>query len=188
LTGTAGGLYYFSLPTYSLSAPEIWPPAGTLSVYTGVDDVVQPQEPLVLIVEDDPQSRDGYAEFLERGGFRVAQAGSAEDALTQSLALIPDVIVTDIALPGRDGFSLATEIKCEPRTQGIPVVAMTAYWATDVHERADKAGITAILAKPCQPEHLIAELNRVLQRLRATPAPAAIPKRRKRTPEANAHR
>ena len=122
------------------------------------------QEPLVLLVEDDPQARDGYAEFLERGGFRVAQAGTAEDALTQSLEVVPDVVVTDIALPGRDGFALATDLQCEARTRGIPVVAMTAYWATDVHERADRAGITAILLKPCQPEHLIAELQRVLQR------------------------
>ena len=130
------------------------------------------QAPLVLIVEDDPQSRDGYAEFLERGGFRVAQASNAEDALAQSLAMVPDVIITDIALPGRDGFALATEIRGEERTQRIPVVAMTAYWAPDVHERADKAGITAILAKPCQPEHLIAELNRVLHRPRASRAAA----------------
>jgi CheY-like chemotaxis protein len=122
------------------------------------------QDPLVLLVEDDPQARDGYAEFLERGGFRVAQAGTAEDALALSLGVLPDVVVTDIALPGRDGFALATDLHTDPRTRSIPVVAMTAYWATDVHERADRAGITAILLKPCQPEHLIAELQRVLQR------------------------
>jgi CheY-like chemotaxis protein len=122
------------------------------------------QDPLVLLVEDDPQARDGYAEFLERGGFRVAQAGTAEDALALSLSGLPDIVVTDIALPGRDGFALATDLQSDTRTRGIPVVAMTAYWATDVHERADRAGITAILLKPCQPEHLIAELQRVLQR------------------------
>jgi CheY-like chemotaxis protein len=124
------------------------------------------QEPLVLLVEDDPQAREGYAEFLERGGFRVAQAGTAEDALSISLAVVPDVVVTDIALPGRDGFALAADLQDESRTKDVPVVAMTAYWATDVHERADRVGITAILLKPCQPEHLIAELQRVLQRTR----------------------
>ena len=124
------------------------------------------QEPLVLIVEDDPQARDGYAEFLERAGFRVGQAANAEEALAQTRALVPDVVVTDIALPGRDGFALAADLQVDTRTRGIPVVAMTAYWATDVHERADRVGITAILLKPCQPEHLIAELQRVLQRTR----------------------
>lgn len=149
------------------------------------------EAPLVLLVEDDPQSREGYAEFLERGGFRVAQAGSAEDAFTQTLSSLPDVVVTDIALPGRDGFELATDLQAETRTRGIPVVAMTAYWATDVHERADRAGITAILLKPCQPEHLIAELQRVLQRTRlprlAQSASAALAGGRARISEAKSH-
>ena len=149
------------------------------------------EAPLVLLVEDDPQAREGYAEFLERGGFRVAQAGSAEDALTPILASLPDLVVTDIALPGRDGFALATDLHSEGRTRGIPVVAMTAYWATDVHERADRAGITAILLKPCQPEHLIAELQRILQRTRlqrlAQSASAAIAGGRLRMDEAKSH-
>lgn len=149
------------------------------------------QAPLVLLVEDDAESRDGYAEFLERGGFRVAQAGTAEDALEQLSSVVPDVVVTDIALPGRDGFSLATELQCSARTRGVPVVAMTAYWATDVHERADRAGITSILLKPCQPEHLIAELQRVLQRTRlprlAQSASAAMAGGRARLAEAKTH-
>jgi CheY-like chemotaxis protein len=121
-------------------------------------------EPLVLLVEDDPLAREGYAEFLESGGFRVAQCSTAEDAYSQTLELVPDVVVTDIALPGRDGFSLATDLRVQTKTRRIPVVAMTAYWAADVHERADRAGMDAILMKPCQPDHLIAELHRVLQR------------------------
>jgi DNA-binding response OmpR family regulator len=118
----------------------------------------------VLLVEDDPLAREGYAEFLERSGFRVAQSDNAEDAYTLSKKLEPDVVVTDIALPGRDGFSLATDLRVETGTRGIPVVAITAYWATDVRQRADTAGITAVLLKPCQPQHLVAELERVLQR------------------------
>ena len=60
----------------------------------------------------------------------------------RSLELVPDIVVTDIALPGRDGFSLAADLRVQSRTRGIPVVAMTAYWASDVHERADRAGMT----------------------------------------------
>lgn len=146
--------------------------------------------PLVLLVEDDPTAREGYAEFLETGGFRVAQCDNAEDAYSQSLELVPDVVVTDIALPGRDGFTLAMDLRVQARTRGIPVVAMTAYWASDVHERADRAGMTAILMKPCQPDHLIAELHRVLDRARLprTAHPAAVPyARQTRPPEAKAH-
>ena len=124
------------------------------------------QEPLVLLVEDDAKARDGYAEFLEHGGFRVAQAGSAEQALSVATDRPPDVVVTDISLPGRDGFTLAAELRCQGVTRGTPVLAMTAYWAPDLHDRADAAGITTILRKPCQPEHLIAELHRALERVR----------------------
>jgi CheY-like chemotaxis protein len=145
----------------------------------------------VLLVEDDPLAREGYAEFLETGGFRVAQCASAEDAYSQTIELVPDIVVTDIALPGRDGFGLAADLRVEARTRGIPVVAMTAYWASDVHQRADRAGMTAILMKPCQPDHLIAELHRVLQRskLPRLAQPSSIPysPRPARAPEAKAH-
>jgi len=147
--------------------------------------------PLVLLVEDDPLSREGYAEFLETGGFRVAQCGTAEDAYSQTLALVPDIVVTDIALPDRDGFSLAADLRVQVRTRSIPVVAMTAYWASDVHERADRAGMTAILMKPCQPDHLIAELHRVLQRSRlprlAQPSTVAYDSPSTTFPEAKTH-
>jgi len=150
-----------------------------------------PHEPLVLLVEDDPLAREGYAEFLESGGFRVAQCSSAEDAYSQSLALMPDIVVTDIALPGRDGFSLAADLRVQARTRGIPVVAITAYWAADVHERADRAGVTAILMKPCQPDHLLAELHRVLERARlprlAQPGTIRGAVGRTQMPEAKSH-
>jgi CheY-like chemotaxis protein len=81
--------------------------------------------------------------------------------------------VTDIALPGRDGFSLAADLRVQTRTRSIPVVAMTAYWAADVHERADRAGMTSILMKPCQPDHLIAELHRVLRSTQLPRVPPA---------------
>jgi len=122
--------------------------------------------PLILLVEDNPESRDGYAEFLERGGFRVTKSATAEDAIAAIDAVVPDAIVTDIALPGNDGFALAQQVREHPQAHHVPLVAMTAYWAKDVHERAERVGISATLLKPCQPEHLITELNRVLQQSR----------------------
>lgn len=132
-------------------------------------------DPLILLVEDDPKAREGYAEFLQHGGFQVAQAGSAEHAVELSASLRPDVVVTDIALPGKDGFALACELREQPTTRTTPILAMTAYWAADVHDRAEQAGITAILLKPCQPEHLIAELHRALQRRGPGPRPPLHP-------------
>ena len=67
---------------------------------------------------------------------------------------------------------------------------MTAYWAADVHERADRAGMTSILMTPCQPDHLIAELHRVLRsaQLPRVPAKSALPPLpHARKPEAKPH-
>jgi CheY-like chemotaxis protein len=119
--------------------------------------------PLVLLVDDEPNARKGYAELLERDGFRVVEAGNAEDALARSVEQQPDVVVTDISLPGEDGFLLAAHLRSIHPTRGIPIVAMTAHWGTDLQMRAQRAGIHAILAKPCQPRHLVAEVRRLLR-------------------------
>ena len=119
----------------------------------------------VVVAEDNVLLRDGLERLISSvPDFELAGAcGSYDDLLAMIEATSPDVVVTDIALPGRDGFSLAADLRVQTRTRSIPVVAMTAYWAADVHERADRAGMTSILMKPCQPDHLIAELHRVLR-------------------------
>ena len=132
--------------------------------------------PLILLVEDDARARDGYAEFLELGGFRVTQTGTAEDALSSASEAVPDAVLTDIALPGLDGFGLASTLRKRDSTARVPILAMTAYWAADTHDRAERSGMVAMLLKPCQPEHLIAELRRAISRARpgalGSPAPA----------------
>jgi CheY-like chemotaxis protein len=125
---------------------------------------VDAQPPLVLLVDDDSNACGGYVELLEGRGFRVLVAGSVHDALSRCHERIPDVVVTDIALPDRNGFELAKDLRVMPDFRDTPILAMTAFWSTDVHERAARAGITAVLAKPCQPEHLVAELCRALRR------------------------
>ena len=121
------------------------------------------RSPLVLLVDDDANARQGYAEFLKIDGFRIVEAGTAEEAVARFTEQPPDVVVTDIALPGIDGFGLVARLRSIDSTPRVPVVAMTAYWATDLQERAQGLDITAVVAKPCQPSHLLAELRRVLK-------------------------
>ena len=120
--------------------------------------------PLVLLVDDDANTRYGYVELLESNGFRVIAAKTANEAVAWCGRRMPDAVVTDIALPGRDGFELAHDLRLLPAAGDMRILAMTAYWTTDVHDRAERAGISAVLAKPCQPDHLLAELRRVLRR------------------------
>lgn len=120
------------------------------------------EKPLVLLVDDDVNTRHGYVELLERRGFRVIAAADVDRALAIVHDDRPDVVVTDIALPGRNGFEFAAALRSQPGANDVQILAMTAYWATDVHERAGRAGISAVLAKPCQPEHLLAEVRRAV--------------------------
>jgi two-component system cell cycle response regulator DivK len=96
-----------------------------------------------------------YADWLAQAGFRVAEAHNGLQALERALDLIPAVIVTDLNIPGIDGYELTRRLRSDPRTSGIPILAVTGYAPfTQDPSRADRAGCDAILSKPCSPEDL----------------------------------
>jgi CheY-like chemotaxis protein len=106
----------------------------------------QDERPSVLIVEDDRDGRLLLVEWLEQAGFRVAQAHNGLQALERAVELTPDVVVTDLNIPGIDGFELTRRLKQDPRTRNIPVLAMTGYaaFAADP-SRAHRAGCDTVL-------------------------------------------
>jgi two-component system, cell cycle response regulator DivK len=118
----------------------------------------------VLIVEDDPNALSGYLEFLIAEGFEPTGTASAAIALPIALEDAPAAVVTDITLPGMNGFEFAAALRADPRTRTIPIIGLTAHWTAEVHARARDVAMQVILAKPCMPMHLVAELNRVLGR------------------------
>ena len=108
------------------------------------------QSPSVLIVEDDRDGRLMLVEWLQQAGFRVAQAHNGLQAFERAVELTPDVVVTDLNIPGIDGFELTRRLKQDPRTRDVPVLAVTGYaaFAADPN-RAHRAGCDAVLEKPC---------------------------------------
>ncbi|MCA1651955.1 MAG: hypothetical protein LC753_17365, partial [Acidobacteria bacterium] len=66
---------------------------------------------------------------------------------------------------GLDGFTLAMCLREDSRTHGIPVIGMTAHWTPDVRAAAVRAGVEALLLKPCLPAHLVAEVRRAIDRV-----------------------
>jgi two-component system, cell cycle response regulator DivK len=122
-----------------------------------------PERPLVLLVEDDRSGRILFAEWLHDSGFRVEQAHNGLQALERAVDLVPDAIMTDLNIPGIDGYELTRRLKIDPRTRHIPVLAVTGYAPfTQDPSRADRAGCDAILPKPCLPEDLEKTLNALI--------------------------
>jgi CheY-like chemotaxis protein len=121
---------------------------------------------VVLVAEDDPHALSGYLEFLERSGFVASGTGSGTEALEIALQTVPDIVVTDIMMPGLDGFALAAALRTELRTRHVPIVGMTGHWSAEMQKDAHRAGLSAMLLKPCLPAHLLAEIERVLRHAR----------------------
>jgi two-component system cell cycle response regulator DivK len=118
--------------------------------------------PLVLLAEDDRDSREMYVVALELSGFRTAQADSGPQALDRIADLAPDIVVTDLHLPGLDGYELCARLKQNPRTRAIPIVALTGSALSDDVERAQRAGCARVLIKPFPPDLLGREIVQVL--------------------------
>jgi two-component system CheB/CheR fusion protein len=115
---------------------------------------------LVLIVEDQLDAREAVRHVLEEAGAETIVVGSTDEALTAFRQHQPDVILSDIGLPGRDGYDLVRSIRALPRERGgrVPAVALTAYSTSDDRDRALSAGFQTHLAKPVEPVRLIASL------------------------------
>src|SRR4029077_4933372 len=126
----------------------------------------------VLVVDDDEDAREAVAGVLETCGAEVVAVGSAPAALALLRQARPDVIVSDIAMPGMDGHRLIRTIRTLGAAQGgtPPAAALTAYATPSDRTRALLAGFQVYLAKPFDP---IALISRVPTRAAKTPATGA---------------
>jgi CheY-like chemotaxis protein len=84
-------------------------------------------------------------------------------ALERAFDLVPDAILTDLNIPGIDGYELTRRLRSDSRTSAIPILAVTGYAPfTKDPERADRAGCDAVLPKPCQPGDVITTLRTLI--------------------------
>jgi two-component system, cell cycle response regulator DivK len=127
--------------------------------------------PNVLLVEDDRDGRHLYACWLRDAGFQVTEAHNGLQALERALERRPDVVVTDLNIPGIDGFELTRRLRQDSRVSDVPILAVTGYaaFASDP-ARARRAGCDAVLPKPCSQEDLEAAIRALLAR-RLDPEP-----------------
>ena len=120
------------------------------------------EKPRVMVVDDYPDAREMYSEYLEYCGFDVVQAANGMEALQRAIEMRPDLILMDLSLPVMDGWEATRRLKADKRTVNIPVVALTGHALAGISEGAKKAGCDAFVTKPCLPEDLVKEIRRVL--------------------------
>ena len=118
--------------------------------------------PRVLVVDDYPDAREMYAEYLEFAGFEVVEAENGMEALQRAVETTPDIILMDLSLPVMDGWEATRRLKADKRTAPIPVVALTGHALAGISEGAKRAGCDAFVTKPCLPEDLVKEIRRIL--------------------------
>ena len=122
----------------------------------------EPMAPLVLVVDDYPDSREMCAEFLRVSGFRVEQAADGAEALRKASVLVPDVVLMDLSLPDMDGLEVTRRLKSDDRTRALVVIALTGHGEEGHADQAREAGCASFLVKPCSPDAMVLEIKRLL--------------------------
>jgi len=122
----------------------------------------------LLVVDDEPNLLRAVAACLKAEHYEVSTARSGHEALVQLAESVPDLIISDIRMPGMDGYKLARQLRGSPRTALVPIVFLTAKDETADRIEGFRAGIDAYLTKPFEPEELIAVVNAILQRVERT--------------------
>lgn len=137
---------------------------------TGLRQSDPPPVPIVLLVDDNPDTLEMYALGLQYEGFVVREAADGEAAIASIERARPDCVVTDVRMPRMSGMEFRRALAREPLTADIPVIALTGAGTTGEIETARAAGFDSVLLKPCLPETLALEILRVLALSRAARA------------------
>ena len=121
---------------------------------------------VALVVDDDEDSREMISIVLRRHGVDVETAGSAAEAWERLEQRIPDVLISDIAMPGEDGCALVERVRSLPPERGgvVPAIALTAHSRAEDRVRVLAAGYQIHVPKPVEPAELVAVLISVLGR------------------------
>jgi len=116
----------------------------------------------ILHVEDNEMSNDMLSRHLKRRGFEYIRAFNGEQAIKLAYNEQPDLILMDMSLPVKDGWTTTQEIKAAKNTQNIPIIALTAHAMSGDRERALAVGCDEYDTKPIELSRLLEKINRLL--------------------------
>ncbi|HEX2199267.1 MAG TPA: EAL domain-containing protein [Burkholderiales bacterium] len=125
----------------------------------------------ILVVDDNRANREALASLLEVSGYEVARAAGARQALAQARAAPPDLVISDVLMPGMDGYVLARELRADAATSGVPVMFYTAYFAgQEAQQLAQAHGVARVLVKPSDNDVILRAVREVLDERTQRPA------------------
>jgi CheY-like chemotaxis protein len=112
----------------------------------------------ILIIEDDPDIMHLLSRTLTDAGYRVIHAYGGHDALRKAEATMPDLVLTDLAMPQMSGVEVIQMLKGNPDTEHIPVVAVTAHMWDNIARSAGQVGVAGFINKPFSSKTLLREV------------------------------
>ncbi len=122
----------------------------------------------LLVVDDDPGLLLAVSETLRAEGYDVMTARRGVEGLVRTAESLPDLIISDIRMPGMDGYQFARNLRAAPHTRLIPIVFLTAKDTLTDRITGFRSGIDAYITKPFEPEELTAIVSGILQRVERT--------------------
>lgn len=122
----------------------------------------------LLVVDDEPNLLRAVEACLRSEGFDVLTARNGPEALARIAGSVPDLVVSDIRMPGMDGYQLAQQIRSSPRTALVPIVFLSAKDETADRIEGFRTGVDAYLTKPFEPDELVAVIRNILGRVERT--------------------
>jgi two-component system cell cycle response regulator DivK len=129
----------------------------------------------ILLVEDNEMNRDMLSRRLQRKGYEVLLAVDGGEGVSIAQSQTPDLILMDISLPVLDGLEATRQLKGQPATRAIPVIALTAHAMTGDRDRALDAGCDDYDTKPIELPRLLEKIEALLNKPSAPPAAGATP-------------
>ncbi len=127
----------------------------------------------LLVVDDDPSLLLAVSETLRAEGYDVVTARRGAEALVRVAESLPDLIISDIRMPGMDGYALVRNLRSAPRTRLVPIVFLTAKDETADRVAGFRSGVDAYVTKPFEPDELLAVIASILRRVERTHAQIA---------------
>jgi CheY-like chemotaxis protein len=145
-----GSTFRLSLPVVPSEQPAIAGKGRARSASSGRQTVPQLAGVRVIVVDDDQDARELVLEVLRSRGAEVEAVASAEECLALLDRQVPDILLSDIAMPGHDGLEMMRRVRQRPASSGgqVPAIALTAYARDEDRDRSIAAGFQVHLSKP----------------------------------------